>query len=487
MAGKSLALLLLLACSTYICLGQTESRELGGKSKPKPLNPSCQEAGKFKKLIGKGNKKVQKAIEKFNKIRDDLDQKSRNINWDAPPVLALTGGATAEIKDDFFLNGGGLRQIVFQPPVGQASVTETGFEDALGFDAGVTAFSPGVTFAPLQSNYIDISFTLPDRATAGMVHGFGCIFTDVEINSKSGLVFYGALGEKIGEVYAPKVKNGEHSFVGGFFEEASVASVRIYFGDNGHPDLTEDNEGDDYDFVAVDDLFFFLSDTEVPTTTFRGFVDSIDSEQIIKNFDNRRNALFPGNKRNINWDAPPVLALTGGASAPIGESFFLNGGGLRQISLFRSSEGENGVVSENAFADITDPTYLDAFTPKVNFAPTKDGKAQQTMDFFLADKTSKGLTHGFAAIFTDVETPNIAGIRYFNDAGVEILNVRAKPGKKGNHQFVGAIFPKPVVKYVIVDNCNNDQLGNVQEDVDGGIDFCATDDWFFFLSETPAS
>jgi len=427
--------------------------------------------------LGKGKKKIQKALEAFNKKRDNLPQPSRNVNWDGGAVTMLTNNGTAELEGDIFLNGAGFRQIAFQPKVGKLSATEENFDS----DMGISPFSGTVTTAPLETNEVVISFFLEDKVSSGMVHGFGAIFTDVEQNRRSGLVFYGQAGEELATLWAPKGKNGDHSFVGGLFDDAVVASVKILFGDNGHPELNEDNEGEELDFVAVDDIFFFLSDTEVAPTTFRGFVSNLD-EEIIKNFDNRRAAAFPSTPRNINWDAPPIENLIGNdGSKPLPFDFFLNGGGFRQITVFKNG-AEEGFVSDNGF----DTDGMKALSPFVNFAP-KGGKTL-TAEFFLevvSGEEKKGLINGYAAIFNDVELPNKSGIRCYDRNDELLVNVRARPGDNGDSQFVGVMFPRPVIAKCVLDLGDNDLLGVEPEDVAGGRDFVAVDDWFFLLAQEP--
>jgi len=255
-----------------------------------------------------------------------------------------------------------------------------------------------------------------------------------------------------------------------------VASVKILFGDNGAT-TNWSKEGVNFDFVAVDDWFFFLSDTEVPTTSWRGPITTatLATSKIVQNFNIRRSAIIQSKPRDIDWDA--TNTQTQGGTVQLLNTFFLNGGGFRQIQV--NAVGEKGFITENAFGV---GSGLVPFSRNVTFGPMNGTKLTAT--FFLADRVTRARIHGFGAVLTDVEKSNLSGIRYFDKNGLEIGNIRARAGGNGKHQFVGMLFNKPVVASVILDMGNNNQLGLVAENPATSPDFVAVDDWLFFLGTT---
>jgi hypothetical protein len=438
------------------------------------LNPSCPKL--LKKSVFKANEATLAAtITKFNTRRAKIPVLPRDINWDASAVAAFINPQTGvgTLPGNFFLLGGGERQIISDPAMG---VSNTSFASIVGAGAGVRPFSNPINVAPLATNQVNVSFTLADKKTAGLVNGFGVVFNDVEKEKKSGVQFFDQFGALLLTVWAPHGKSGERSFAGAIFEDTLVASIRILFGDNGAT-ANWQYEGKDFDFVACDDWFFFLSDTEVPTTSFRGPITTktLAASQIVQNFNTRRSAIILSKPRDIDWDG--TSSQTKGGTVQLLNTFFLNGGGFRQIQV--NANNEKGFITENGFGV---GSGLVPLSPNVTFGPKEGNKLTAT--FFLADRVTRAAIHGFGAVFTDVEKSNLSGIRYLDKNGTEIGNIRARAGPNATHQFIGMLFNKAVVASVVLELGNNDQLGLVPENPPTGPDFVAVDDWLFFLGTT---
>lgn len=456
-----------------LILAMVVSIEAGSRRRAPELTPSCMDASRVRLFRTSGN--IGKFLTFFDKTRDLTGQASRNINWDGAAVKDRISNDRAELPGDIFLNGAGFRQIIFSEPLTAATDSFRGlFNDE---DIGADPFSNDINVAPLTRNKVVVSFTMEDRKTAGLVAGFGAILTDVESNFKSGLAFYDAAGDLLKVVYAKKAASGAHQFVGAIFDESVVASVEIFLGDNGNLDSNKP-EGYGNDFVAMDDWFFFLSDSEVPQVTYRGEVEERDDE-ILKQFEKRRDALAFGQSQNINWDGPAVKDKTNGGRAMLQRDIFLNGAGFRQLTIALQSEQPFASEDEFGFSG----SGLKSFTDTVNFAPYAN---TLTIDFFLEDKSTRGLIHGFGAIFTDVELPLKSGLRAFDASGKVVANVRARPQKSGSHQFIGVMFNKPTIARIVLDMGDDENLPNNPEDLANQVDLVAVDDWLFFKSTTRA-
>lgn len=417
----------------------------------------------------------------------------RNINWDGAAVTVLTLGATADFPSTLFRDGAGNRQIMVGGATGEASaVSEDSFAtlpDGSPNPSAGGGFGPltgTVNFAVLGKDNVTVSFTTIDTAEAGLVNGFGVIFTDVEAAGKSGLRFYDREGRLLRDVRAVPGASGAHQFVGAVFQNAVVATVRIDMGDNRNFGTGVENPaGGGDDFVVVDDFRFFLAQDAVAPTAFVAPIASLADDVFVR-FDRRRLPLAQGRERNINWDGGAVTALTLGATTDFPPALFLNGAGLRQINI--GDAGQGVVVSEDSFATLPDasanPSAGQGFgnvSPTVNFSVI--GGNRVTVRFFLADQVTPALVHGFGAIFTDVELAQKSGLRFFDANDNLLLDVRAAAGASGASQFVGGVLGQAVVARVEIDFGDNGTFGTATENPGAGIDQVVVDDFRFFQSD----
>jgi hypothetical protein len=177
----------------------------------------------------------------------------REINWDG-------GGAAATPT----LDPSPMTRFV---PRGALLVTPgTGFETSgapaplfeelnPGYAGVFTTFSAPRIFSPLDSNVMDVIFTLPGNGTVrAAVTGFGAVFTNVDVENATTLQFFGVDGALLYERAVPATTGNQTlSFLGVSFNAGEVvARVRIVTG-NIAIGLPEKPGGN---VVAMDDFIF---------------------------------------------------------------------------------------------------------------------------------------------------------------------------------------------------------------------------------------
>ncbi|WP_372369629.1 hypothetical protein [Candidatus Uabimicrobium sp. HlEnr_7] len=448
----------------------------------------------------------------LNNANLNLDGKkaTNSINWDGNAVLNITQGATANLPTNLFLVGAGERQLIIgdvddqQNIINeeQPTITEDNFATLAdgvtvnpSNNTNITAFTAPATFSGFGTNIITFVFKLEDKKTTGLINGFGAIFTDVEIDGRSGLRFFNAKGEIIREEFLSAGNDGGHQFIGVIFPENEVAFLQLMLGNNeDFGNELEDIPGD-RDFVAVDNIFFPLSEEEYPTTDIVEEILNTNSDAFINT--DRLVQTFAGNNglgsatfdSGINWDGAAVTALTNGATANFPKNLFLVGAGFRQLTI--GEEPEPVAVSEDNFATLVDGTLnpsanngTDNFTPFVTFGVFTDDSI--TIKFFLADQITPALVRNFSAVFTDVEVANRSGISFFDVDDNLIHTVKAKALNSGSNQIVGSFFSKPIIAKVVIDLPDNVNFGINVEDPNGSdpIDHVVVDNLLFERSNT---
>jgi hypothetical protein len=102
---------------------------------------------------------------------------------------------------------------------------------------------------------MDINFFLPsDSSTPAYVHGFGAVFTDVDLDDSTSLEFFDANNNSLFTLLVPAADHGL-SFAGATFDQnEQVARVRINSGNTALGSGVLD--GGQRDLVAMDDFFF---------------------------------------------------------------------------------------------------------------------------------------------------------------------------------------------------------------------------------------
>lgn len=183
----------------------------------------------------------------------------REINWDGVP----DGFAAPNDLPGNFFNANSARGVEFTTPGGGFQVSANSGVAAVRFgnlDAGYpgsfATFSAERLFTPLDSTITEVRFFIPGSATAALTNGFGVVFTDVDLADTTGIEFFDALDQSLGQYFAtPAAGNARLSFLGVRFSEGSVVSrARIT---SGNLALAAGNiDSDTDDVVAMDDFIF---------------------------------------------------------------------------------------------------------------------------------------------------------------------------------------------------------------------------------------
>jgi hypothetical protein len=198
----------------------------------------------------------------------------REINWDGG---AATDGTSAVTPFIVFQNsrgatfttpGSGLTQtpitggtVDIAPGLGglQANLADINPTYATAF----ATFSPLRLFAPLDSNIIDGTFSVPGTGGAkpATVAGFGAVFTDVDLADSTSLQFFDLQGNSLGTFAVPAggTADGSLSFLGVTFTPEQIASVRIVTGNS----ALGPNDGGAID-VALPDDFIYAEPQKIP-------------------------------------------------------------------------------------------------------------------------------------------------------------------------------------------------------------------------------
>jgi hypothetical protein len=93
------------------------------------------------------------------------------------------------------------------------------------------AFSAERTFAPIGSNRLDVTFTVPGTQTPGVTRGLGVVFSDVDIPFTTSIEYFAIDGSSLGKFFVPSANgNRTFSFLGVDFEEPLVARAEIVLG-----------------------------------------------------------------------------------------------------------------------------------------------------------------------------------------------------------------------------------------------------------------
>lgn len=183
------------------------------------------------------------------------DSGRREINWDGVPA-ALTNVDTFPAG---FFNANSKRGAVYVTPGTGLRVDSTAFATVnAGFGDQFRPFSAKKLFTAVGSTRVEIDFRLVGTSTAGVVRGFGAVFSDVDRAGSTTIEFLDATGVRIATLQAP-AHGGAHefSFVGAVFPSPIVAAVRIRSGDAPLSDNVLDvSAGGATDLVVMDDFLY---------------------------------------------------------------------------------------------------------------------------------------------------------------------------------------------------------------------------------------
>jgi hypothetical protein len=120
------------------------------------------------------------------------------------------------------------------------------------------AFSLPVTFMPIGSEALTVSFRIPGAQTPAATRGFGVVFSDVERQGAASIKLFDAEGRSLGQYHAPiRSDPAGFSFVGVVFASPIVAQVRITSGQRALGDGVQDlSDGGNLDLAVMDDYLY---------------------------------------------------------------------------------------------------------------------------------------------------------------------------------------------------------------------------------------
>lgn len=183
------------------------------------------------------------------------DNGRREINWDGVPA-ALTNVDTFPAT---FFNVNSKRGAVFVTPGTGLRVDSTAFASVNpGLGDQFKFFSAKKMFMPVGSKHVEVDFRLVGSTTAGLVNGFGVVFSDVDRAGSTRVEFLDATGVRIASLEAPAhAGTHEFSFIGAVFTSPIVARVLITSGEAAlNTTITDLSAGGTQDLVAMDDFVY---------------------------------------------------------------------------------------------------------------------------------------------------------------------------------------------------------------------------------------
>ncbi len=184
-------------------------------------------------------------------------QGHREINWDGVPAAQ---SAPNLFPGDFFK----ARGILISAPCNQLQVSAKIGESDVEFGnlnsllpKLFRTFSPEKLFAPLGSNILEMTFTVPGSLEPATVTSFGSVFTDVDLKNVSKIEYYDQHGRSLLSVPVDPAGNGNESlsFIGVKFTDGrQIAKVKITMGNVAIGSYA--GEAQWKDAVVVDDFLY---------------------------------------------------------------------------------------------------------------------------------------------------------------------------------------------------------------------------------------
>lgn len=429
----------------------------------------------------------------------------RQINWDAAPDGV---SAPNDFPGDFFNLDAfpRARGISFTTPSTELQLSATKESGAgIEFDnidptysAEFTIYSAERLFAPIGSNVVDVRFYSPAAPSIpAVVESFGVIFTDVDLADVTKMDFYDVDDNLVHTENVAAVAGSETlSLAGVQFSEPCIYRVRITTGNIGLNKGINEKGGYGYDLVAMDDFIYAepqpITSCGLPTVFAETGSNPAEIDATVEAYKDalgELNAPAPFNNldgyRGINWDAAPD-----GVSAPNdfpgdffnadffprarGISFFTEGTGFQLSATEASGQGiEFNNINQNYSSD------FQVFSTERLFTPI--GSNVVTANFHNpAQQTTRALTDGFGAVFTDVDLDAKTTIAYYDEAGNLLYKqgVQVKEGDEGL-SFAGAKFDSSCISFVKLTN-GTAALGSGIDDVpEKEVDLVVMDDFIY--------
>jgi uncharacterized protein (TIGR03437 family) len=358
------------------------------------------------------------------------------------------------------------------------AVSNDGFVSA---NAGVAnqfpAFSGANTFAPINSNKIEVNFVLvSDPATTPVpaaTRGFGVIFLDVEQANTSSIEYFNG-SVSLGKFFVPTGPSGQAQFLGALFNSPIVTRAVITAGtaqvlnfSNGQvtPGLADIsvNAVQYADQVVTDDFVLaepVAASSAAAATTFSAVstaeaTTATDAFRTAIGGANNGGAATPqtGGRREINWDGVRLDGTDFNNNTTVIVAGKITGIPVNRFQARGLIYGEVLAVSNDGFVSANPGVagQFPAFSAANTFASFNSNKYE--VKFALASDPATtpvpAATRGFGVIFLDVEQANTSSIEYFNGS-VSLGKFFVPPGASGQAQYLGVLFNSPLVTRAVV-------------------------------------
>ncbi len=228
--------------------------------KPQIESKEFKAAGDEGSLVGVIDQFRQMLGEPLNTTPDQTVGR-REVNWDGVPAN-LTNNNNFPL--DFFNltdpagANGRKRGLVYLANGSPIRIDSSSFVDLDPSYAGqFEAFSKKKQLISASSTISEIAFKIPGTNTDAFVHGFGIVFSDVDVANSTTLEFYNG-NKSLGVFKAlPRNDKGSFSFLGVHFAKEKITRIKITAGNGvlaaGVKDISD---GGSKDLVAYDDFFY---------------------------------------------------------------------------------------------------------------------------------------------------------------------------------------------------------------------------------------
>jgi hypothetical protein len=182
----------------------------------------------------------------------------REINWEGVPDELMN----KPLANDFF-NPKGIDAVaarqrgLLYTGSGAFMVSNNQFADINGeAKTEFAAFSGSKAFANAGASLWDIAFEVAGVSAAASVKGFGAVFADVDVANSTFLEFFNG-SKNLGRYYVP-VQNaaGKFSFLGVYFNNETVTSVRVGHSGTLASGLKDVSQGGIHDLIVLDDFLY---------------------------------------------------------------------------------------------------------------------------------------------------------------------------------------------------------------------------------------
>lgn len=191
---------------------------------------------------------------------------------------------------------------------------------------------------------------------------------------------------------------------------------------------------------------------------------TVDDFRTALGTNNGSGGTFPGGRREINWDGVPNAfsdpnPFPGNFFNQRGAEFTTSGTGFL---VSDKATGGNGAPPLFGF-----PSDFATFSAEKLF--TAVGSNITDVHFFIPGTSTAATVLGFGSVFTDVETPDITTIDFFDVNDTLIDSIAAPVSGNQGLAFVGGISTTPIFRVRITAGLNtitsNGVLGNPNDDV----------------------